>query len=118
MRPDDVIAIHDACESASVALSRSLGPTGCHAVLTRAVLQAKVAHPFLGEVRIGREPEPSFGGIADLVEVHGARAVGEALAHTLEFVLMLLSRLIGLDVVAQLVEPRSSLRTQTDGTVK
>ena len=115
MRPDDVIAVHEACEGASVALARTLGPTGFHALLTRALNQAGATHHFLKDVRVRRAPEPSFGGIAELVEAHGSPAVAVALELTLERVLMLLVRLIGADVVSQLVEPRMPSRTRTDG---
>lgn len=117
VRADDVIAVHEACEAACVALSRSLGATGFSVLLTRALGQAVSAYPFLKDVRIRPQPEPSLGGIADLVEGHGAAAVSAALAHLLERVLMLLARLIGADVVCRLVEPRTPNSTQTAGDV-
>lgn len=115
VRSDDVIAVHEACEDASVALARSLGATGFHALLTRGLSQAQATHHFLKDVRVRPAPEPSFGGVAELVEAHGSPAVAVALELTLERVLTLLVRLIGADVVSQLVEPRMPSRTRTDG---
>lgn len=117
--PDSsALAVHAACERACRQLSRSLGAHGFHALLTRALAQAAVEHPLLKEMRIGRPSEPFLGGVAGMVQTHGAPAIAAGLEVMLETLLDVLGRLVGDDMVAQLVEQGAPIETQAgeDGT--
>ncbi len=91
-------------EHACRALKRSLGATGFHALLTRALAEAQLAHPLLAEVRIGQQSAPILGNLQALIDTHGALAVAAALEGAMASLFSLLGRLIGDDMVARLVE--------------
>lgn len=84
---------------------------GFNALFKRALAQSEAAHPFLAEIRLRRDPEPVLGGVPDLIDAHGAPAVAAGLHATLETLLGLLARLIGVDVVVQLLESRAQAET-------
>ena len=112
------LAAHAACERTYRKLTRSLGQSGSHALLTRALAHARSEHPLLGDIRIGAQSEPGLGGVPGIVQAHGAPAVAAALEAVLETLLGLLGRLIGDDVMAQLVEQSTPIATQDDEDVK
>ena len=98
--------VHGACEHACRALFRSIGPRGFHALLLRALAQVENEHPLVEEIRVGRQLGPLLSGVSGMEQRHGASAVAAGLEATLETLLSLVGRLIGVDVVAQLVEQR------------
>ncbi len=108
------LVAHAACEHASAELSTSLGTLGFKALLMRALKQAEARHPLLSEVRVGERSPDMLLGTAEMVEKHGAVAVAAGLEATLETMMTLLGRLIGVDVVARLVERNTATTTQDD----
>jgi hypothetical protein len=114
--PDDVaLAVHSASERACRELSRSLGPVGFNALLTRALAQAEAEHPLLKEIRIGRNTDLILGDVRPIIQTHGAPAVAAALGAALETMFSLLGRLIGDDMVARLVDRSTPTGRQDDG---
>ena len=73
-------------------------------MLTRALAQADVEHPLLKELRVAPRSEPILLEISGLITLHGAPAVAAALEAALEGMFGLLGRLIGEDMVVQLVD--------------
>lgn len=112
------LAVHAASERACRRLSRSLGQSGFHALLTRALVHAEAEHPLLKEICIGRQSEPFLGGVTGIVETHGAPAVAAGLEALLETMFGLLGRLIGDDMVPRLVERTVPVGTLDDEDVK
>jgi hypothetical protein len=117
--PDSpALAAQAAWERAYRELARTLGPTGSHALVTRALAQAQTEHPLLQEIRIDRQATPAVDGVTAVAQAHGAPAVAAGLEALLESVLGLLGKLIGVDVVARLVDQSVRIETQHDEDVK
>ena len=112
------LAAHAACERTFSELTRSLGQSGAHALLTRALAQARTEHPLVGNIRIGAQSDLGLVGVPGIVEAHGAPAVATALEAVLETLLGLLGRLVGDDMMAQLVEHITPIETKVDEDVK
>ena len=93
-----------ACEFACEELSLSLGPPGFNVLLKRALVQSEAAHPILRDISVGNHAQPVFNEVAQLIEKHGSITVAVGLAAVLDCIFTLLGRLIGDDLVAQLVE--------------
>ncbi|MGQ0816130.1 MAG: hypothetical protein ACT4O1_17005 [Gemmatimonadota bacterium] len=106
-------AVQGATEHLYRELSRWLGVAGCQAVLTRALLNAQREHPVLEGMRIVGDAEPRLDGIEAIQERQGSRAVAEGLHALLVALLELLGRLLGEDMVVQLVQ--GSLRDEVRG---
>jgi hypothetical protein len=85
-------------------LSRWLGAGGCHALLTRALRQARTAHPALLDVEIASDSHLRLRGLDDAVEAHGAPALAAGVEAMLVATFELLGRLVGDDVSTRLVE--------------
>lgn len=98
-----VAAAHDACERVHRELGRWLGVQGCHALFTRALAQARVAHPVLGGLRLRAGSEPALDGVCEIVAAHDAVAAAAALEALLAALLALLGRLVGDDMATRLV---------------
>ena len=112
------LAAHAACERTFRELTRSLGQSGAHALLTRALAQARTEHPLVGNIRIGAQSDPGLVGVPGIVEAQGAPAVAAGLEAVLETLLSLLGRLVGDDIVVQLVEQITPIETKIDEDVK
>ena len=97
-------SIRAASERTCRVLSRSLGASGFHALLTRSLEQARQEHPLLVDLRVRKLPEAMLGGLPELDAAHGGPAVDAALGAMLVVLLELLGRLIGDDMVARLVD--------------
>lgn len=98
-------AAHAACERAYRTLARWLGENGCRALFTRALAQARAAHPALGALVLRTEPGPVLGGVGESVEAHGEAVVTVGLEALLAALIELLGRLIGADMTARLLLP-------------
>ncbi len=99
----DAFALLSACERAFGALSRSLGALGFGTLLRRARTTAERMHPLLSELQLSSH-EPYLGGIPELVRQHGDAAVIKGLEAIVETMFSVLGGLIGLDMVARLIE--------------
>lgn len=104
--PADVAAANlAAVEGVYLALSRWLGATGCRALFTRALTQTRLPHPPLLAIRLGAAPsEPLVDGLAAAVQAHGGAAMAAGLEAWLEALIELLTRLVGEDLAARLVD--------------
>ena len=85
-------------------LSRWFGPYGYHALITRAVAQARSGHPALAAVRAGPPEAPYLDGLAEAAGTHGAPATLAGLAAVLATLIELLGRLIGADLAVTFVD--------------
>lgn len=113
-----VAAAHTAGERLYRELARWLGATGCHALLTRALADARVEHPALAEIRVEHRSAPTLEGVADSVRAHGAAAVAAGLESLLVTLLELLGRLIGDDMAARLVEASAANHSRHDESLE
>ena len=85
-------------------LSRWFGPYGYHALLTRALAQARTEHPVLVSVHIRAPLAPVLEDLNEAAQVHGAAALSDGVVGLLAALLGLLGRLIGEDMALQLIE--------------
>lgn len=106
-RGAEAYAVQAACEQTYRVVARSVGRTGAHALLTRAVGKATVVHPALANLHIEGISELGLGGVSEIVRVHGQHTTTVALEAVLESFLGSLSHLIGDDLVAKLLEQAS-----------
>lgn len=110
---DPVAAAERAARELAQELARSLGPYGVHALLTRALAQARGDHPALAAVRV-RAPD-AFGleGLAAATQPHGAGAVTAGVAAVLAALIDLLGYVIGDDMAVNLVSQLTMHPTPT-----
>jgi hypothetical protein len=94
----------DACDCVSAEFSRWVGARGYGALISRALADARSAHPALAQIQYQFAPEPRLNGVSESIERYGAAATARALETLLESTLALCTRLIGDDIVATLVE--------------
>jgi hypothetical protein len=102
--PDPLAASMRLGRQLAAELSRWLGPFGYHALLTRALADARVDHPALRGVHVGAPPAPELAGLADAARTHGADAAVEGVEAVLASLIDLLGRLIGDDLAATLID--------------
>ena len=100
----DARATAVACDHLYRALSRWVGPDGCHALFTRALAQARTEYPALGQIHLRARSEPYIDGVAETIMAHGDAVTAEALASMLVRLIELLDRLIGDDMATKLIE--------------
>jgi hypothetical protein len=99
-----VEAAATAFDGLAVELCRWLGAGGCHALLTRALVQAKAHHPVLAGLAITTGARPRLDLVTESVHSHGAKKVGAGLEAALVSLLELVGRLIGDDLSVKLAE--------------
>jgi hypothetical protein len=107
-----------ACQAAYRALSRSIGATGAHALLSRALAEASRAHPLLRDIRIDDSDASGSDGVKAAVQAHGLPAAASGLEALLEILLSLLGRFVGFDMVVRLVAQTSTIGTKEDEDVQ
>ncbi|GJG85519.1 hypothetical protein tb265_07000 [Gemmatimonadetes bacterium T265] len=95
-------------------LARWFGPYGYHALLTRALVQARAAHPALAAVRVRAPLTPVLDGLPDAAHAHGGPAVTAGVAAVIAGVADLLGRVIGDDMTRHLLEPPMDRATRDD----
>lgn len=96
------------CDRLYRELSRWVGHDGCHALFTRARAEALTEYPALAQLQLRARSEPYVDGAAGTVRDHGDAATANALESMLVHLVELLSRLVGDEMAARLLE-----RTQT-----
>jgi hypothetical protein len=99
-----VAAAQAACERLNRELSRWVGANGSLALFTRALAEARAAHPVLAAIRVRTRSQASLEGVPETIQKHGAAATADGLTSLLATLLELLGRLIGDDMVMRLVE--------------
>ena len=80
--------------------------------MSRALNEARPAHPALALIQYDPHATPVLGGVAESARRHGAAAIATALTELLEAILALCIRLIGADIVSALVERSAESRVQ------
>ena len=105
-----------ACDHLYRALSRWVGPDGCHALFTRALAQARTEYPALGQIHLRARSEPYIEGVAETIMAQGDAATAEALESMLVRVVELLGRLIGDDMAVKLIERSLAASERGDAT--
>ena len=111
---DDVGVVIDTCERTAKLISRSLGTTGFQALASRAIASQAVHHSLLKEISLGNPHGLFLGGVAVMVQRHSEQAVARGLEAALEAMLELLGKLIGIDMVASLVDRSEPGETQDE----
>ena len=107
-----VAVVEQALQRLCADLAGWFGPLGAHALLTRALAQARAEHPALAAVRVQAprvgDPSPPFlEGLAESGRSHGEPAAAGAAMEVLASVVDLLGRLIGDTLAARMVEQGS-----------
>jgi hypothetical protein len=97
-------AVAVACNHLYRDLSRWVGPDGCHALFSRALVQARGHVATLDEIKLRPGADPYVDGVADSVVSHGDAAVAEGLESMIVHLIELLARLIGDDMATKLIE--------------
>lgn len=103
-----------ACEHCYRALTRSIGRSSAYAIMSRALLQTQSESPILDQIVIDRESDHALTGIAEVIQLRGAPQVSAALQSMLEHAFELLGRLVGPDIVNQLVTQNISSEKPDD----
>ncbi|MDQ2932539.1 MAG: hypothetical protein M3Y05_17185 [Gemmatimonadota bacterium] len=103
-----------ACEHTYRALTRSIGRTSAHAIMSRALVQTQSESSILEAISIDQESDHALAGIAEVIQLHGAPQVTVALQSMLEHAFELLGRLVGPDIVNQLVTQNGSSEQPDD----
>jgi hypothetical protein len=101
-----------ACDNLYRALSRWVGPDGCHALFARALADTRIEYPALTQVQLRARSEPYIDSVAETIIAHGDAATAEALESLLVRLVELLGRLIGDDMAMKLIE-RSLVASET-----
>ena len=115
---DPVAAPRLACERVYGRLSVWLGASGCHALFTRAVIQARAKHPALRHVVLRPTDAGTLDGIPESIRAHGPDAVAAGIEALLLSVFELLGNLIGHDMSARLIEQAVPDNTRDDEVVR
>lgn len=92
-------------------LARWVGPDGCHALFSRALVVARKEFAPLAKIQLRAGSDPYIGGVAETVAAYGDTATANALECLLVHLVELLGRLIGDDMARKLIE-RSALSAE------
>ena len=98
-----VAATQAACERVYRGLALWLGENGAQALFTRALAQARSAHPPVREISLRAKSERRLDGVTEAIQTYGAGAVATGLEAVLMGVLQLLGRLLGAEIATRLV---------------
>jgi hypothetical protein len=101
---DPVAATDETFRRLGGELTRWFGPFGYHALVSRALAEAKKDHPALDDVRVHSAQEPTLEGLAESIARHGSDAVTEGIIAMLMAFIDLLCRLIGEDMAFKLLD--------------
>lgn len=85
-------------------LARWFGPFGCHALLTRALAHARLAHPGLTALRVRSALTPVLDGVAETAQTYGSTATTDGVTAVITGVVDLVGSVIGDDMALQLLE--------------
>jgi len=93
-----------ACDHLYDALSRWVGPDGCHALFTRGLAEARAEYPALAQIHLRARSQPYIDGVPETIMAHGDAATAQGLESMLAHLVELLGRLIGDDMATKLIE--------------
>lgn len=82
--------------------------------MSRALVQTQSESPILEQIVIDRESDHALTGIAEVIQLRGAPQVSAALQSMLEHAYEILGRLVGPDIVNQLVTQNISSEKPDD----
>ena len=85
-------------------LLRWFGPYGYYTLLTRALAQAREAHPAVAAIEVRGPSDPTLTGLADAAAAHGTSTIADGIAAIISAVIELLGQLTGEDMAVTLVE--------------
>src|SRR5688572_14897495 len=94
----------------AIELSRWFGLYGYHALLTRALTEARREHPVLATIQVRSATEPWFEPFPEAAGTHGDGPAIEGWVAVLTGLLDLLGRLIGEDLAVKLVSQAMTKR--------
>jgi hypothetical protein len=94
-------ATEQGCARLRAGLTRWIGSDGYHALVDRALEQARMGHPALAGLQC---QAGDLQGVAAVVGVHGAAKVREGILALVALLIDLLSRVIGEEMAVRLVE--------------
>ena len=95
-------------------LSRWFGMYGSRALLMRALAKAQRDHPSLSGVSVTDAKSPCVVGLAESAHAHGAKSVAEGIVAVLAALADLVGRLIGDDLVVNLLEQSAAASAAGD----
>jgi hypothetical protein len=98
----------------AIELSRWFGFYGYHALLTRALAEARREHPVLATIQVRSATEPWFEPFPEAAGTHGADAAIQGWVALLTELLDLLGRLIGEGLAVKLVSQAMTKRAPDD----
>ena len=103
---DDALlaAAEQLCLRVPDGLSRWFGKYGSRALLTRALAKVQREHPSLAGVTVTSAQSPCFAGLGESARTHGAKTTAEGIVAMLAALADLMGRLIGDDLVPNLLE--------------
>ena len=100
---DTIVAAEFALQRLRVHVMRWMGPDGFHAVLTRALANARAGYPLLSAVRIEPRTDVKLSELSGRARTDdGEGELAESLVAFVAATLALLARLIGDDLVIRL----------------
>ena len=108
-----VAAAERASAEMADALARWFGPYGYHALITRALADARATHPALDGVHVRGPQVPVLDGLSEVAAQYGVDAMTDGVATVLSALIGLLGRVIGEEMALMLVE-RSMGRPDAD----
>ena len=107
---DSASGAEEAFRLLAIELSRWFGFYGYHALLTRALVEARREHPVLASIKVRSTTEPWFEPFSVADGTHNVDATIEAWVALLTGLLDLLGRLIGEDLAVKLVSQAMTKR--------
>ena len=109
------IALQRTCARVSHRLRDAMGVDGSTALLARALARTEVDHPVLKTVTHLNGNGISLDGVSASIDAHGVTAVTAGVEALLAALVDVLSRLIGEDMTARLLELDAPARSRTGG---
>ena len=94
----------EVCYRLHLILCTSVGTVGCNTLVARALRAAEARYPALEEMSVGVGTRPYFERVPEAIETYDTKTVAAAVEGFVEALLELLTRLVGDDVVAAMVQ--------------
>ncbi|HLE57615.1 MAG TPA: hypothetical protein VJB15_11075 [Rhodothermia bacterium] len=95
-----------------------VGFDGCHALFTRALVEARGDHPLLSTIELHARSSPYVKRLPETIEQHDDRETARALESMLVILIDLMGRLIGDEMARNLIERGFTESAGDDGKVE